>query len=50
MLLGALFISAKAQKAPGVQPYGRVDQADLEMKDCDFEKGANAMVLFDKVR
>ena len=47
MLLGALFISANAQKAPGVQPYGQVDQADLEMKDCDFEKGANAMVLFD---
>ena len=47
LLLGVLCISANAQKGPGVQPYGQVDQADLEMKDCDFEKGANAMVLFD---
>ncbi|SDR92584.1 protein of unknown function [Mucilaginibacter mallensis] len=30
------------------QPYGKVDTADLELKSCDFEKDANAMVLFDK--
>lgn len=30
------------------QPYGRIDTADLELKSCDFEKDANAMVLFDK--
>jgi hypothetical protein len=47
LLLSALCISAHAQKMPGVEPYGKVDQADLELKDCDFEKGANAMVLFD---
>lgn len=30
------------------QPYGKVTIADLEMKTCDFEKDANAEVLFDK--
>ncbi|WP_175404143.1 DUF3857 domain-containing protein [Mucilaginibacter sp. PPCGB 2223] len=28
--------------------YGKVDIADLELKQCDFEKDANAMVLYDK--
>jgi len=44
-------ISSLAQTAantPAAQPYGKVDIADLEMKACDFEKDANAMVLFDK--
>jgi hypothetical protein len=31
-----------------VQPFGKVDTADLKMDHCDFEKDANAMVLFDK--
>jgi len=31
----------------GAQPYGQVDIADLEMKQCDFEPDANAEVLFD---
>jgi len=34
--------------APATQAYGKIDIADLEMKACDFEKDANAMVLFDK--
>jgi len=29
------------------QPYGKVDMADLQMTSCDFEKDANAEVLFD---
>jgi hypothetical protein len=29
-------------------PYGAVDTADLKMTSCDFEKDANAEVLFDK--
>ncbi|MGZ3752283.1 MAG: DUF3857 domain-containing protein, partial [Mucilaginibacter sp.] len=37
-----------AQTGPTAQPYGTVDKADLEMKECDFEKDANAEVLFDK--
>jgi hypothetical protein len=35
---------AKAQ----TMPFGKVDIADLQLKQCDFEKDANAMVLFDK--
>ena len=32
------------------QPYGKVDIADLELKSCDFEPDANAMVLFNKAK
>lgn len=28
--------------------FGKIDISDLELKECDFEKDANAMVLFDK--
>jgi hypothetical protein len=47
-------ISANAQTnsttpaIPTTQPFGKVDIADLEMKSCDFEKDANAEVLFEK--
>lgn len=47
-LLAVFAITANAQTAPTTQPYGKVDKADLEMKACDFEKDANAEVLFDK--
>ena len=30
--------------------YGVVDTADLKLASCDFEKDANAMILFDKAR
>jgi len=30
------------------QSYGKVDVADLQLKECAFEKDAHAMVLFDK--
>ncbi|HMI78477.1 MAG TPA: DUF3857 domain-containing protein, partial [Ferruginibacter sp.] len=32
-----------AQK--GLPPVGKIDKADLEMKDCDFDKGAEALTL-----
>ena len=44
------FICANGQSQPAiptVQPYGKIDKADLEMTACDFEKNANAEVLFD---
>jgi hypothetical protein len=45
--LGACSMTVNAQTAvPVTQPYGKIDQADLEMKACDFEKDANAEVLF----
>ncbi|MBB3054796.1 DUF3857 domain-containing protein [Mucilaginibacter gotjawali] len=31
-----------------IEKYGFVDTADLKMTRCDFEKDANAMVLFDR--
>lgn len=44
-----LFISCSittiAQK--GQPAFGKIDKADLEMKDCDFDKGAEALVLID---
>jgi len=43
----SIALNAQTHKTDFVQPYGKVDEADLEMKDCDFEKGSNAMVLFD---
>jgi hypothetical protein len=50
LLLSAFCTAANAQTitGPTTQPYGKVDKADLEMKTCDFEKDANAEVLFDK--
>src|SRR5476651_1705 len=48
------FTAVEAQKkdapagTPTTQAYGKVDMADMELKACDFEKDANAMVLFDK--
>lgn len=43
----SLKLNAQTQKTDYMQPYGKVDQTDLEMKSCDFERDANAMVLFD---
>ena len=34
-----------AQK--GQPGFGKIDKADLEMKDCPFDKGADALVLID---
>jgi len=50
IILGVLTLSVKAQTSSGptTQPFGKIDKADLEMKNCDFEKDANAEVLFDK--
>jgi len=43
-LLFSLNLAAQKKDIPS---FGKVDKADLEMKDCDFEKSAEAMVLFD---
>jgi len=43
ILLIASFVSAYAQ----LMPYGVVDTTDLRLTSCDFEKDANAEVLFD---
>jgi hypothetical protein len=36
-----------AQTKP-TQAFGKIDIADMQLKNCDFEKDANAEVLFDK--
>jgi len=54
LICSVAFTAVKAQKndakagTPTTQDYGKVDMADLQMTACDFEKDANAMVLFDK--
>lgn len=48
LLLCAVSTTLRAQTVPQAQAYGKVDQADLEMKECDFEKDANAEVLINK--
>jgi hypothetical protein len=49
ILLSSNFLHVHGQTQPAipqVQPYGKIDKADLEMTICDFEKDANAEVLF----
>jgi len=50
LFLCPVFLRAQAPKPnyPTTQAYGKINKEDLEMKSCDFEKDANAEVLFDK--
>ncbi|UEG53017.1 DUF3857 domain-containing protein [Mucilaginibacter daejeonensis] len=49
VLLLSTALSFGQQKIESHTPaFGKIDKADLEMKTCDFEKDANAMVLFSK--
>jgi hypothetical protein len=51
LILGMFALVANAQTTapiPTLQPYGKIDKEDLELKSCDFEKDANAEVLFVK--
>lgn len=46
-----LAFSAHAQTTPkviGEEPFGKVSMDELTMTDCDFEKNANAEVIFSK--
>lgn len=40
-------LSLLAQKGSDVPGFGKIDKADLEMKTCDFDEKAEAVVLFD---
>ncbi|MGZ3752301.1 MAG: DUF3857 domain-containing protein, partial [Mucilaginibacter sp.] len=46
-ILLAFLFAAKTLKAQ-TQAFGVVDTADLKLTTCDFEKDANALILFDK--
>ena len=51
IILGVLSLCVNAQSpstAPSTEPFGKINKSDLELKACDFEKDANAEVLFDK--
>jgi hypothetical protein len=39
---------ADAQKLQSLPNFGKVDKADLVMKECSFDKSAGAMVLFEE--
>jgi hypothetical protein len=40
-------LTLAAQRNKDVPDFGKVEKADLEMKECDFDKNAEAIVLFD---
>jgi hypothetical protein len=42
-----LIVALQLQAQKGQPAFGKVDKADLLMTDCDFDKGADAMVLID---
>ena len=48
VLASKLFAQTPAYSGPTTQPYGTVSNEDLQLKQCDFEKDANAEVLFAK--
>jgi hypothetical protein len=48
ILACAITLTVKAQTTPTTQAFGKIDKTDLELKACDFEKDANAMILFNK--
>lgn len=48
--IAALFLlslKVSAQKPTDIPAFGKVEKAELEMKECDFDKNAEAIVLFD---
>ena len=42
-----IFISHQEFAQKGLPSFGKIDKSDLEMKDCDFDKGADAFKLID---
>src|ERR1044072_1623261 len=40
-------LSLFAQKGSDVPAFGKVEKADLELRSCDFDDKAEAVVLFD---
>jgi hypothetical protein len=42
-----LSLTVFAQKNKDIPAFGKIEKADLELMECDFDKNAEAMVLFD---
>ena len=36
-----------SQKKDEIPPFGKVDKSEMQMNECDFDKNAEAVVLFD---
>ena len=47
ILLPGLLLSLSLFAQNDIPAFGKVDKADLEMKQCPFDAAAEAMVLFD---
>jgi hypothetical protein len=47
LLLPFTFLFAVSFAQKGIPALGKIDKADLEMKDCDFDKGADALKLIE---
>jgi hypothetical protein len=43
----SLFVCAQKGKKSDIPDFGKVEKSDLEMKECDFDKKAEAVVLFE---
>lgn len=43
----SLYACAQKGKKSDIPEFGKVEKADLEMKECDFDKKAEAVVLFE---
>jgi Domain of Unknown Function with PDB structure (DUF3857) len=43
----SLYVCAQKGKKSDIPDFGKVEIADLEMKECDFDKKAEAVVLFE---
>lgn len=46
-LLFVVSLTVSAQKTKDIPSFGKVDKSELELKECEFDKNAEAMVLFD---
>lgn len=47
LFLSILIFSLVASAQDKIPPFGKIDKSDLEMKDCDFDPGAEAVALID---
>ena len=47
LILLIVFISQQGSAQKGQPSFGKIDKEDLLMKDCDFDKGADAFKLID---
>ncbi len=45
LALIVLTLTLQAQRDKDIPGWGKIDKADLELKQCDFEKDADAMIL-----